>query len=162
MKHLTHHINITYQHIDSLEALSEQDRRLFDAALRAADKAYAPYSGFQVGAAVLMEGGIIISGCNQENAAYPSGLCAERVAVFAASSDYPDRVMERIVIVSKNSSGELRPVTPCGSCRQVLYEYECRQELPISILVPGESGTLLEFKDVKSLLPFGFNKNQMD
>jgi cytidine deaminase len=137
------------------------DKQLVDLALRAADRAYAPYSTFKVGAAVLLEGGIIVSGSNQENAAYPSGLCAERVAIFTASSDYPDRVIEKIAVVSKDKNGEIRAVTPCGGCRQVLYEFEIKQGLPIRVLIFGEDEDLIEFNDIHSLLPFGFGKDQM-
>jgi cytidine deaminase len=154
-------IKISFTEVGKISDLNEMDKQLVDLALRATDRAYAPYSGFKVGTAVLMEGGVIISGSNQENAAYPSGLCAERVALFAASSDYPDRVMEKVVIVSKDKNGQIRAVTPCGSCRQVLYEYEIKQREPIQVLIFGEDEILLEFKDAQSLLPFGFSKDQM-
>jgi cytidine deaminase len=155
------HIKITFYEISDISELSEMDKQLLDMAIRSADKAYAPYSRFNVGTAVLLEGGIIVTGSNQENAAYPSGLCAERVAVFAASSEYPGRIIEKIAVVSKEVNGQLRAVTPCGSCRQVLYEYEFKQEKPIAILLIGNKDVLLEFKDVKSLLPFGFGKDQL-
>ena len=154
-------IKISYDEVGKISDLHEMDKQLVDLALRAADRAYAPYSSFKVGTAVLMEGGIIISGSNQENAAYPSGLCAERVAIFSASSDYPDRVIEKVAVVSKDQKGQIRAVSPCGSCRQVLYEYEIKQGEPIRILIFGENEVLLEFKDVQSLLPFGFSKDQM-
>jgi cytidine deaminase len=154
-------INISYMEIDSIEELSEMYKQLLDMALQAADRAYAPYSEFNVGTAVLLEGGIMVSGSNQENAAYPSGLCSERVAVFAASSEYPERIMEKIAVISKDKNGQLRPVTPCGSCRQVLFEYEFKQGQPISVLTIGPGETLIEFKDVRSLLPFGFSKDQL-
>jgi cytidine deaminase len=154
-------IKIVYNEIGSIDELPEIDKHLLDTALRAVEKAYAPYSAFKVGAAVLLEGGLIVSGSNQENAAYSSGLCAERVAVFAASSEYPGRIIERIAVVSKDKNGQLRSVTPCGSCRQVLYEYERRQDHAISVLMIGEDETLLEFKNIDSLLPFGFSKDQM-
>jgi len=154
-------IKISYSEIGKISELNEMDKQLVDLALRATERAYAPYSGFKVGTAVLLEGGIIISGSNQENAAYPSGLCAERVAVFAASSDYPDRVIEKVAVVSKDKSGQIRAVTPCGSCRQALYEYEIKQGEPIRVLIFGENEVLLEFNDIQSLLPFGFSKDQM-
>ena len=154
-------IKISYKEIGSIAELPEIDKQLIDMAIRAADKAYAPYSKFKVGTAVLLEGGIIVSGSNQENAAYPSGLCAERVAVFAASSEYPDRIMEKIAVISKDKDGQLRAVTPCGSCRQVLFEYEIKQEEPITILIFGNDKNLLEFENVQSLLPFGFSKDQL-
>jgi cytidine deaminase len=155
------HIKISYSEIGEISELDEMDKQLVDLALRATERAYAPYSEFKVGTAVLLEGGIIISGSNQENAAYPSGLCAERVAVFAASSEYPDRVIEKVAVVSKDKSGQIRAVTPCGSCRQALYEYEIKQGEPIRVLIFGENEVLLEFNDIHSLLPFGFSKDQM-
>jgi cytidine deaminase len=154
-------IKLSYKEIGEIADLPEIDKQLLDMALRAAERAYAPYSAFKVGSAVLLEGGIIVSGSNQENAAYPSGLCAERVAIFAASSEYPDRIIEKITVVSKDKSRQLRAVAPCGGCRQVLYEYEKKQDEPISVLIFGENEVILEFKDIQSLLPFGFSKDQM-
>jgi len=154
-------IKISYKVVNKISDLPEMDKQLLDMAIRASDRAYAPYSSFKVGSAVLLEGGIIITGSNQENAAYPSGLCAERVAVFSASSEYPNRIIEKIAIVSKYKNGQLRPVSPCGACRQALYEYEAKQDRPIEILLVGEKQELLEFKNILSLLPFGFGKDQM-
>jgi len=154
-------IKISYKVIESISKLPEMDKQLLDMAIRASEKAYAPYSAFKVGAAVLLEGGIIVTGSNQENAAYPSGLCAERVAIFSASSEYPNRIIEKIAVVSKDKNGELRPVTPCGACRQVLFEYEIKQDLPIGMILVDEDQALMEFKDIRSLLPFGFGKDQM-
>lgn len=154
-------IKISYTEIAAIEDLRDIDKRLLDLALRAAEKAYAPYSNFKVGAAVLLEGGLIVSGSNQENVSYPLGLCAERVAVFAAASEYPDRIIEKIMIVSKDKNGQFEPVTPCGSCRQVLYEYEYRQKKPINVLMTGPEATFLEFENIASLLPFVFSKEQI-
>jgi cytidine deaminase len=154
-------IKISYKAIESISKLPEMDKQLLDLAIRASERAYAPYSSFKVGTAILMEGGIIITGSNQENAAYPSGLCAERVAIFSASSEYPNRIIEKIAVVSKDKNGQLRPVTPCGACRQVLYEYEVKQEQPIGMILVNENENLMEFKDMKSLLPFGFGKDQL-
>jgi cytidine deaminase len=154
-------IKISYKTIKSISKLPEMDKQLLDMAIRASERAYAPYSSFKVGTAILLEGGIIATGSNQENAAYPSGLCAERVAVFSASAEYPNRIIEKIAVVSKEKNGQLRPVTPCGACRQVLYEYEVKQEQPIGMILVGENQTLMEFKDMQSLLPFGFGKDQL-
>jgi cytidine deaminase len=154
-------IKISYDIIESISKLPEMDKQLLDMAIRASERAYAPYSLFKVGTAILLEGGIIVTGSNQENAAYPSGLCAERVAIFSASAEYPNRIIEKIAVVSKDRNGELRPVTPCGACRQVLYEYEVKQEQPIGMILMDENQTLMEFKDMKSLLPFGFGKDQL-
>lgn len=154
-------IKISYKTIKSISKLPEMDKQLFDMAIRASERAYAPYSSFKVGTAILLEGGLIVTGSNQENAAYPSGLCAERVAIFSASAEYPNRIIEKIAVVSKDKNGQLRPVTPCGACRQVLYEYEVKQEQPIGMILVDENQALMEFKDMKSLLPFGFGKDQL-
>jgi cytidine deaminase len=154
-------ITISYKVIKTIAKLPEMDKQLLDMAIRASEKAYAPYSSFKVGTAILLEGGIIVTGSNQENAAYPSGLCAERVAIFSASAEYPNRVIEKIAVVSKDKNGQLRPVTPCGACRQVLYEYEIKQDQPIGMILVDENQTLMEFSDIQSLLPFGFGKDQM-
>ena len=97
-------IKISYKVIESISKLPEMDKQLLDMAIRASEKAYAPYSAFKVGTAVLLEGGIIVTGSNQENAAYPSGLCAERVAIFSASAEYPNRIIEKIAVVSKDKT----------------------------------------------------------
>ena len=154
-------IKISYNIIGEIEDLQEIDKRLLDTALKATEKAYAPYSDLKVGAAVLLEGGLIISGSNQENASYPLGLCAERVAIFTASAEYPGRIIEKIIVVSKDNNGQLKPVTPCGGCRQVLYEYEFKQGKPICFLMVGPKDNFLEFKSISSLLPFAFHKEQM-
>lgn len=157
--HLT--FNFTYTELDSIDALSEIDKILLDKAIEAADNAYARYSKFRVGAAVLMEGGLIKIGSNQENAAYPSGLCAERVAIFSASSENPSRVVEKILIIAKGESEEIREVTPCGSCRQVLKEYEDKQGQDIEVIVSWQDGKFLRFKNIDSLLPFAFRASQL-
>ena len=154
-------INIHYKEISSISKLSEMDKRAMDMAISAADRAYAPYSNFKVGAAIVMEGGLIITGSNQENAAYPSGLCAERVAVFSAASEYPNRLIEKIIVVAKSKNGEIVPVSPCGSCRQALLEYEDKQSMPIIVTITYNNGSLIEFSSINSLLPFGFNRDQI-
>jgi len=154
-------INIHYKEISSISKLSEMDKRAMDMAISAADKAYAPYSNFKVGAAIVMEGGLVITGSNQENAAYPSGICAERVAVFSAASEYPNRLIEKIIVVAKSKNGEIVPVSPCGSCRQVLLEYEDKQSMPIIVTITYNNGSLIEFSSINSLLPFGFNRDQI-
>ena len=154
-------INIHYKEISSISKLSEMDKRAMDMAISAADRAYAPYSNFKVGAAIVVEGGLVITGSNQENAVYPSGLCAERVAIFSAASEYPNRLIEKIIVVAKSKKGEIVPVSPCGSCRQALLEYEDKQSMPIIVTITYNNGSLIEFSSINSLLPFGFNRDQI-
>ena len=109
-----------------MEELSAAERQLLEQAIEATNRSYAPYSHFCVGAAVLLENGEVVIGCNQENAAYPSGLCAERTALFAAGAQYPDCAVEVLAIAARGTDGELteEPTGPCGSCRQVIIESE--------------------------------------
>ena len=137
------------------EELSELDQRLEKAALQVAKGAYAPYSRFHVGAAVLLANGEIVTGSNQENAAYPSGTCAERTALFWAGAQWPNVAVERLVIVATNDQGRVPFISPCGSCRQVIMETATRfHPFPI-LLMGGEEGILLE--DCRLLLPFSFD-----
>ena len=120
-------IRIEFFEIDSIEELSNIEQQLIQDSKLAKSNAYSPYSGFCVGAAVLLDNGIIIKGSNQENAAYPSGLCAERVALFYANSAYPNNAVKAIAITASNSKGIIqKPIAPCGSCRQVMLETEQR------------------------------------
>jgi cytidine deaminase len=131
-------------------------------AIKSAGKAYAPYSGFSVGAAVLLSSGKIITGNNQENAAYPSGLCAERVALFAASALYPDVKIDTIVVTIKTAHKITEPVSPCGACRQVIAEYENRQNQKIKIIFSGETGKSITVDGIENLLPIIFNSRKMN
>ncbi len=141
---------------DSRSELNKQEQTLIKAAEEACQKAYAPYSEFQVGAAVLLENGEIITGSNQENAAYPSGLCAERTAMFYANANYPDIPVSSIAIIAKNKKGIIaNPVAPCGACRQVLLETELRFKKPYDILLVGQS-SIQKIKSSKDLLPLSF------
>ncbi len=141
---------------DSRDELTAIEQTLIDAAEKACHKAYAPYSEFNVGAAVLLENGEIITGSNQENAAYPSGLCAERTAIFYANAQYPDSPVQSIAIIAKNKNGVLEnPVAPCGACRQVLLETELRFKKPYDILLVGQS-SIQKIKSSKDLLPLSF------
>lgn len=117
-------------------------------------RAYAPYSNFQVGAAILLANGQIIEGNNQENVAFPSGLCAERVAMFYASSAFPGVEVEAIAVAGNPIQS---PITPCGSCRQVLSEYEWNQKKPIRIFLCGQSDEIWELDSIHDLLPLSFN-----
>ena len=145
---------------DSVIELSNDDQNLMSAAVEARDRAYAPYSSFNVGAAVLLENGEIIEGNNQENASYPSGLCAERVAIFYAGAKYPGMKIKAIAITAASLNHEVKePAAPCGNCRQAISEYEFRQQEPIKILLMGETGSIVECDSLSDLLPLGFNSS---
>lgn len=149
---------IRYQEYDLTAWHDEGCRELMRRAMEAADGAYAPYSHFHVGAALRLADGMVVTGNNQENAAYPSGLCAERTAVFAASAQRPDvQSYEALAIVGKNEKGELCEASPCGACRQVLMEYEQRQGHPLRVLCYLEGDRVRVFPSVASLLPFSFD-----
>lgn len=141
-----------------LDALTDVERRLMLSAGKALLGAYAPYSEFKVGAAVLLENGEVVLGNNQENAAYPSGLCAERVAFFAARANFPhQRILAVAIQASSESMPVTKPVSPCGGCRQVMAEYEHNQQSPIPMLFSGESGSIYRVESVSDLLPLAFN-----
>ena len=146
------------------DELTDVDRRLIDSAKAACSSAYAPYSKFQVGAAVLLANDEIICGSNQENAAYPSGICAERCAVFYANSRYPDRAVVALAIAASNTPGEFlsTPIAPCGACRQVMLEVEQRHRCPIRILLYGTEGIYLIEGGVSELLPLTFNDSFLE
>ncbi|WP_075342105.1 cytidine deaminase [Tenacibaculum agarivorans] len=147
---------------DNLSELNAKDKHLIEQAIIAREKAYAPYSKFKVGAALLLENGTIVSGNNQENAAYPSGMCAERVAIWKASSEFPNVKVLKLALTGASEEIEVNnPVPPCGACRQVLYEYEFNQDEPIEILFMGEVGKIIKTKSVASLLPFSFNSTYL-
>lgn len=131
---------------------------LLDQAIKTRENAYAPYSNFQVGAAVLMDNGVVVLGNNQENAAYPSGLCAERVAIFHAAANYPNVPIKAIAIsASDKNTPTTTPASSCGNCRQAMAEYEQKQQQPISLLCMGASGEVIQIDSVLSLLPFAFS-----
>ena len=133
-------IQVAYREYAGIEELSPELAGLVKRAREITGKAYSPYSGFQVGAAVLLANGAVICGNNQENAAYPSGLCAERVAFFHANSNYPGKAIEAIAITAKSKAFIIqKPVTPCGSCRQVMAETENIQKRKIRVLMMGFS-----------------------
>jgi len=135
-----------------------QDADLLDIAHQAAKNAYAPYSHFKVGAAILLQNGEIIAGNNQENAVYPSGMCAERVALYYASAQFPDTQMMKIAITAIGTEKEVcNPVPPCGSCRQALLEYELKFKQPIEVIMAGEKGEVYIAKSVSDLLPLSFS-----
>ncbi len=145
---------------DTIKELTNEDNNLLKKAIEAKSKAYAPYSKFKVGAALLLKNGKIILGNNQENAAYPSGMCAERVAIWKAFSSYPNAIVKKIAITASSETFTLdKPVSPCGSCRQTLSEYEINQKEPIEILFMGEIGKIIKVNSLKTLLPFSFDNS---
>jgi len=146
----------------SMEDLPKEDLELLKLAKKAVKSAYAPYSQFFVGAAILLENGKISIGNNQENAAYPSGLCAERVAIFHASAKYPNIPIKKIAVsVASKTQIINEPVSPCGGCRQVISEYEMKYESPISIIMSGETGKIYVSDSIENLLPIMFNKKHL-
>lgn len=145
-----------------ISELSIQDRMLMDKAIEARNNAYAPYSKFNVGAALLLENGEVVIGNNQENAAYPSGMCAERVAIWKAGSDYLNVKILKLAISASSSMHKVdKPVGPCGACRQSLSEYEIKQKHPFEILFMGEIGEVVKVPSLKSLLPFSFDSSYL-
>lgn len=152
-----HKISIQYQSYSSKEELSEKDQLLLEKAVSLAQDAYAPYSEFNVGAAIQLKNGKIVAGSNQENAAYPSGLCAERVAMFAASANFRDVEMESIAIYAGSATTAQKQISPCGSCRQVMSEYEIKQRKKIRVLLMNAGGEVWEFLSCGDLLPLAFD-----
>ena len=150
-------IKIAYTEYTSLDELDPKDRILVESAIEATTSAYAPYSNFKVGAAVRFEDGQIIKGTNQENAAYPSGLCAERTALFYASSCRPDKAMAAIAIAA-GQNGKIcdMPATPCGACRQVMAQYQTKSGRPMKVILVGEK-LIWSFDKVDDLLPLIFD-----
>lgn len=141
------------------EELSEPEQLLVEAAIEATKRSYSPYSHFSVGAALLLENGKTVIGCNQENAAFPAGLCAERTAIFAAGAKYPDVPVTMLAIAARNSKGELtdEPISPCGTCRQVMIETETRFKHPIRILLYGKK-CIYVLEGIKQLMPLSFTE----
>ncbi|MDI1256532.1 MAG: cytidine deaminase [Flavobacterium sp.] len=148
---------------DVFEALSELPtdiQFLMEEAVAIRKNAYAPYSQFRVGVALLLDNGKIVLGSNQENAAYPSGLCAERVAVFHAGAVYPEvKILKMAITAASDNNTTSAPIPPCGACRQSIAEYEFKQDTPIEIYFMGEIGAIYKSDSLKNLLPFMFDKN---
>lgn len=141
--------------------LPDQAQILMEKAVEAIEQAYAPYSHFQVGAAVLLENGVIVTGSNQENAAYPSGLCAERVALFSAGHQYPEVPVVALAIAASTGGKRVESISPCGACRQVMLETEQRQSKPMQVFLCG-TGQILEVNNAKELLPLCFGKGSLE
>lgn len=155
MKNLSLHI--TYHSFSSHDELDESDQLLIQAALKASENAYAPFSGFHVGAALKLGNGVIVTGNNQENAAFPSGLCAERVALFYAGSQHAGEPIDTLVVTARMPGKQLKEIVkPCGACRQVMLESTLRQNKPFRIILAGEDSAGLIFDSIHDLLPFSF------
>ncbi|MFC0343720.1 cytidine deaminase [Epilithonimonas hispanica] len=151
-------IKINFEVIPSYEELNDIEKTLFDKAKTIREQAYAPYSHFFVGCALLLENGEIITGSNQENAAYPSGLCAERTTIFWTSANYPDVKIKKIFVIG-GPEGALSsiPIPPCGGCRQSILEYEAKQKEQIEIYFAAPNGEIIKTKSIRDLLPFSFD-----
>ncbi len=155
-------LTITYQEYSNSKELNPGDRLLLEHAGKAIKSAYAPYSTYHVGAAVLLENGQIITGNNQENVAYPSGICAERVALFYASSQFPEVPVEAIAVSAKAEHFKINtPVAPCGSCRQVMAETESRFQKPIRLIMHGDNSKIIIVEGVKNILPLMFTAEEL-
>lgn len=151
-------IKIQFDVIPSYDQLGDIEKTLFDKAQAIREKAYAPYSNFFVGCALLLENGEIITGSNQENAAYPSGLCAERTTIFWTSANYPDAKIKKIFVIGGPKDGlSSTPIPPCGGCRQSILEYEAKQKDIIEIYFAAPNGEIIKTKSVRDLLPFSFD-----
>lgn len=152
-------ITISYQIFHSTDELSAEDAQLLEAAKAALQLSYSPYSEFRVGAAVLLENGAVVSGANQENAAYPMCLCAEQVALAAVASQHPNVPVKKMAITVTTQHADIKsPAAPCGSCRQVICEKEDRQAgAPIEIILQGETGDIYKLNSGRDLLPFAFD-----
>ncbi|MBC7845265.1 MAG: cytidine deaminase [Flavobacterium sp.] len=152
-------ITTQFSVFDSLKELPTDVQNLMEQAVAIRKNAYAPYSKFRVGAALLLDNGKIVLGSNQENAAYPSGLCAERVALFHSGAIYPEaKILKMAISATSDTNKTTSPIPPCGSCRQSIAEYEIKQEVPIEIYFMGEEGVIYKSASLKNLLPFMFDK----
>lgn len=144
---------------ETLDELPKDVVDLMKRAMEAREKSYSPYSKFSVGTALLLENNEIITGSNQENASYPSGLCAERTAIFYAGSQFPDVVIKRMAIIAGSRVKTTdQPIPPCGACRQSIAEYEIKQDAPIEIYFMGEKGKVVRSHSLANLLPLAFDK----
>ena len=148
---------IEYEDFASVEEMDPLDQELVAAAIEAQKGSYSPYSHFRVGAALRLENGLIIKGANQENNAYPAGLCAERTAMFAAGANYPDLAFDTLAIVGSDHNGICdNPATPCGECRQVMAEYQTKGGRPLKVILVGAK-KIQKFSKVDDILPFIFD-----
>ena len=155
-------ISISFDEYNSLDELNSQDQILCIEAKKALSNSHSPYSGFRVGVAVQLESGRIVYGSNQENVAYPSGLCAERVALFLIGTTYPDDKILSMAITAQTDHFLIKePVTSCGACLQVMAEYEKKQSHPINVLFYCLNGAIIRTTGIKTLLPFAFEEMRL-
>ena len=145
--------------VTQMDELTETERSLIELAIEATERSYAPYSNFHVGAAILLKNGKSFIGCNQENAAFPAGICAERAAIFAAGAQYPDQPIVMLAITARGKDGGLidEPASPCGTCRQVIIETETRFQQPVRILLYGRKRVYI-MDGIKELMPLSFTE----
>ena len=147
---------------DSIDELPEDVQTLMNQAVQVRKKAYSPYSHFNVGAAMVLDNGEIITGNNQENASYPSGLCAERTAIYYAGANFPEAVIQKMAITASAQNKETNtPIPPCGACRQAIAEYEIKQNSPIEIYFMGEVGKVVKSDSLANLLPLIFDRKEL-
>ena len=152
-------INTSFTVYQSFAELPQDVQSLMEQAVEIRKKAYAPYSKFRVGAALLLDNGKVVLGSNQENAAYPSGLCAERVAIFQSGAIYPEaKIVKMAISAASDTNKTTTPIPPCGACRQSISEYEFKQDYPIEIYFMGETGEVYLSKSLNNLLPLAFDK----
>ncbi|MCC3152405.1 cytidine deaminase [Hymenobacter sp. BT770] len=153
---------ISYEELDSANDLTAAEHATWQAARDATAHAYAPYSSFHVGAALLLADGTIFRGTNQENAAFPSGLCAERTALFGLAASQPNHeAIVGMAVAARPNGGDFGPALPCGACRQVMLEYEARQGQLIPLLLPSRAGTILRFDSLAAIMPFNFSADDL-
>tara|TARA_B100001287_G_scaffold9363_1_gene7227 strand:- start:1208 stop:1696 length:489 start_codon:yes stop_codon:yes gene_type:complete len=155
---MLHNFSFSYHTFNSIEDLSNDDKKLLVASEKALELAYSVYSGFSVGASLLLENGKFFSANNQENIAFPSSMCAERVLLYSCRANFPEMKIKKIAISVKSIHGSVfNPVSPCGACRQVMIEYEQNQKSPIELLLKGNQGKIYLIKSIEDLLPLSFN-----
>ena len=158
----TQNFTISYHTFDGIAELSETDRMLCEKAKSALTTSHSPYSKFKVGTAILLNDNQLVLGSNQENVAYPSGLCAERVALFTIGANYPNAIINTMAITAQTDKFKIvNPVTSCGACLQVMIEVEKRQNSPIEVLFYCIDGAIIKVKSIKSLLPFAFIEDRL-
>ena len=152
-----------FEVFQKIEELDNESKYLVHKAKEATAHAYAPYSKFEVGAAVMLDDGTVITGANQENASYPLCMCAERIALYSAVSQYPGRKINKLAVVAhKKNQKELVPATSCGACRQVMLEFEHRQHAPIQVIQLTRESEWVKSANASSLLPFNFSSENLD
>ncbi|RAJ13506.1 cytidine deaminase [Olleya aquimaris] len=153
-------IETILQVFDNINELPKDIQDLMRRASEARSNAYSPYSKFSVGAAILLDNQEVVTGSNQENASYPSGLCAERTAIYYAGAQYPNaKMLKMAIIAGSQSHPTLTPIPPCGACRQAISEYEVKQDAPIELYFMGETGKVVRSNSLANLLPLIFDKS---